>query len=162
MAHCLQTFWSFCPAVSHVPLRDATISNIVPFSLPIPTPSRAFVFPDGTAFFGDVKELVLAASAFVECDNQQYQIKSTGQQLVPGFEHSSFIAEMFAVLLVLNKFYIVSIYCDCQSLCDLMEAALDGHENFCSGSWMFSEMWRSIVGHIRQRPHYNTQGQGTL
>ncbi len=143
--------FGLCPPVEHIRSRDLTITNVVPFTVPLLNDKRFFVFSDGTAFFGDVRELVLSASAFVECDETLCMVKSYDQQMVPGFEQSSFIAEMFALLLVLNKFYTVTIYCDCQTVCDLMQAALE--RNGCgTGPWMFSEIWRCINSHIQQRP----------
>ena len=144
--------FGLCPAVDHIRLRDQTISNVVPFSVPLQENDRAFVFSDGTAFFGDVRELVIAASAYVVCDRNSCRVKTYEQQLVPGFEQSSFVAEMFALLLVLNKNYTVTIYCDCQTLCDMMQSALENNASDIGGSWMFSEIWRYIVCHIKQRP----------
>lgn len=144
--------FGLCPAVEHICSRDAAITNEVPFTIPSYNGKRAFVFSDGTAFFGDVKELVLAASAFIECDENFCNIKACDQQLVPSFEQSSFVAEMFAILMVLNRFYTVSIYCDCQILCDMLQSVLTETELVQQGPWMFFEIWQRIVNHIRQRP----------
>ena len=145
--------FGLCPPVKHIIDRDKIFTNDVPFTLPTPDETHSFVFTDGTAFFGEVKELVIAASAYVECVENKCEVKSTCQQLVPGFEQSSFVAEMFAILLTLNSFFHVTIFCDCQILGDALQQVLDGETSDSGESWCFSEIWQYIIRHIRARPH---------
>ena len=84
------------------------------------------VFTDGSAFFGDIPALTLAAGAVIEVSATDNIIHSLHSGIVPGCEQHSFAGELFAVLLALNKYFHVHVYTDCQAVVDLVDSELRG------------------------------------
>ena len=144
--------FGLCPAIPCVQDRLVAIQSEIPYSLPSCISNTVTVFTDGSAFFADIKQLTISASAFIVTEPGIFNISDHGDAIVPGPEQNSFVAELFAIILVLNRFYSVHIYTDCQSLCDLLNLAVNGQ---CVkqeiGSLSFS-LWEKLMLHISKRP----------
>ena len=94
------------------------------------------VFTDGSAFFGDIPALTLAAGAVIEVSATDNIIHSLHSGIVPGCEQHSFAGELFAVLLALNKYFHVHVYTDCQAVVDLVDSELRGKITKPRTPWM--------------------------
>eukprot|EP00438_Fugacium_kawagutii_P001439 Skav215660 [mRNA] locus=scaffold2880:231725:234547:- [translate_table: standard] len=128
-------------------LEDAPI----PFNIPEENHETAIVFTDGTAFFAEYPTLAIAGSAVICVSRNQDKILWGKRLLVPGVEQNSFVAELFAVLLALNKYHSVHIHCDCQAVCDLIHKALSGIPRGEVLHHDYDEIWQYIVKHVQCR-----------
>ena len=145
-----ETSWYFA-LVPSLPDSSQVFNRITNFNVPFNTPCNDqevhAIFTDGTAFFSDVPELTLAASAAVEVCSHSCVLLTTVDGVVPGVEQSSFAAELFAVLLALNKWFHVAIYSDCQTVVDLVQDLIDRkpRRHDLRGCLM---LWDRIVDHF--------------
>ena len=111
------------------------------------------VYTDGSAFFGESWDCCLAGSAVVQwCPNERKMCKVV-RSILPFQEHSSYRAEVFAVVLALERFWRVDIFSDCEAvvlqfgqICDALErggkVTLGSH----------ADLWMQIVEHLKCRP----------
>eukprot|EP00438_Fugacium_kawagutii_P000474 Skav217127 [mRNA] locus=scaffold783:404163:414538:+ [translate_table: standard] len=110
------------------------------------------VFTDGSGFFGDEPKLTLSAGGFVELPWGEQRIVCSGGAPVPGFEQNSFLGEMFAVYLALTRFWALTVYTDCQGICDLVQELAHGDQPTTYHSQYYSYLWQAILWHVKQRP----------
>lgn len=150
-SECYSNF-GLCPPVPTVQDRIDAISGSIPFSIPDPVSHCRIVFTDGTAFFNDVKQLTISASAFIVTKQGCCQIEESHGEIVPGPEQNSFVAELFAVILVLNRFFRVHILSDCQVVCDLVNLAITGHCVKQQIGAHSSFLWTQLMRHVSKRP----------
>eukprot|EP00438_Fugacium_kawagutii_P032839 Skav224531 [mRNA] locus=scaffold388:552895:554745:+ [translate_table: standard] len=122
------------------------------FTVPLESPDLVHIFVDGSAHFGDVQPLTISAAAWMRADYGVKICLDSGRQLVPGLDHSSFAAELYAILLVLNKFWCVTIYSDCSAVCDLVQYAIDNPDIDAYNKCGLHLFWKLIQDHVRRRP----------
>lgn len=82
----------------------------------------------------------------------QHVVLDSGRQPVPGCEHNSFMAELFAILLVLNKFWRVDIYTDNQAVHDLISKGIKFAAAGSTMHYTHQHIWKYIFRHLRLRP----------
>ena len=110
------------------------------------------VYTDGSAFFNDQWDCCLSGAAVIEWyENEMHERK---RQILPFQDHSSYRAEVFAVLLTLERFWNVNIFSDCGAvvkqfaqLCDEIQrggpVTHGDHAN----------LWIHIEWHMRKCSH---------
>ena len=144
--------FGLCPPVPLVPERLEVIANSVPFSLPDPDSHVVTVFTDGSAFFADIKQLTIASSAFIVTVPGTFCLTESESALVPGPEQNSFIAELFAIIMALNRHFRLHIFTDCQVVCDLVNLAISGECVKQAIGTQSISLWNQLMHHITKRP----------
>eukprot|EP00438_Fugacium_kawagutii_P003186 Skav218031 [mRNA] locus=scaffold214:336050:338602:+ [translate_table: standard] len=123
-------FFGLCPCVEGAHQAIAQwCSNHRLILQPLDSTDRVYVFVDGTAFFGDTRTLTISAAAWVQTPWEQKSIRDMQRAPVPGADQSSFAAEIYAILMVLNIFRVVTIYTDCSAVYDFVSMLLDDSRN---------------------------------
>ena len=145
-------YFGLCPAIEDIPDRLRLIDGNFPLTIPEECNSHEYVFTDGTAFFTNVQQYTVSASAFVVADFGKFDIKHSGSSVVPGLEQNSFLAELFAVRLVLNTYFNAHIFTDCQAVCDLLKLAINGESIQQELGSQSIELWRCLHTHLNARP----------
>jgi ribonuclease HI len=145
-----ETSWHFglAPPIPDVSEIIGGVTNHLPiFKVPTNDHNDHYVFTDGTAFFNDVPELSIAASAAVEMLQHAYTPICNACQIVPGVEQNSFTGELNAVLLALNGWYHVQIFSDCQTVVDLLDDLINQRpcKHDLKGSM---QLWKCISQHF--------------
>lgn len=145
-------FFGLCPAIPQFWQRIKEWANTARiFSFPASGPDRAFVFVDGSAQFGDIQDLTISASAWVQAPYHQHQVLAKQRKAVPGVDQSSFAAELYAILLALNNFWTVTIFCDCAAVCDLVIHVLTHGHDHGWGRKGLPFFWIPIMEHLGKR-----------
>eukprot|EP00438_Fugacium_kawagutii_P027150 Skav201186 [mRNA] locus=scaffold2736:230692:235800:+ [translate_table: standard] len=151
-------FFGLCPHIEDLwQLLRAWRTDLGPLPVPPRDLHRAYVFVDGSAHFGDIQDLTIAASAWIQVPYLERVIVNKQRLSVPGLDQSSFAAELFAVLLALGRFWSVTIYCDCASVCDLLWQVLATGDD---GGWEARGLplfWKPIRDHLARRNHGDIQ-----
>ena len=145
-------YFGLCPTIEDIPDRFRLIDGNFPLHIPEECNLHEYVFTDGTAFFTNVQQYAVSASAFVVADFGKFDIKHSGSSVVPGPEQNSFLAELFAVCLVLNTYFNAHIYTDCQAVCDLLNLAINGESIQQELGSQSIELWRCLHTHLNARP----------
>eukprot|EP00438_Fugacium_kawagutii_P018405 Skav225054 [mRNA] locus=scaffold3690:14004:15914:- [translate_table: standard] len=119
-------FFGLCPCVEHAHQAITRWCNSQRLILqPLDSVERVYVFVDGSAFFGETQALTISAAAWVQTPWEQKSVCDFQRAPVPGADQSSFAAEIFAILMVLNIFRVVTIYTDCSAVFDFVSMLLD-------------------------------------
>ena len=144
--------FGLCPAVPSIQDRIDAISGDIPLNIPDPVLQSKIVFTDGSAFFADVKQLTISASAYIVTAFGSCCVEESESTIVPSPEQNSFVAELYAIILVLNKFFRVHIFSDCQVVCDLVTRAVNGQCVKQQVSAHSTSLWVQLMSHISKRP----------
>eukprot|EP00438_Fugacium_kawagutii_P019764 Skav203654 [mRNA] locus=scaffold2755:35547:39857:+ [translate_table: standard] len=119
-------FFGLCPCVEDAHHAIAQWCERARLILrPLDSDTRAHIFVDGTAFFGDVQSLTISAASWIQSPFQEKAMIDMQREPVPGADQSSFAAEIFAILMVLNIFKVATIYTDCAAVFDFVTLLLD-------------------------------------
>lgn len=151
-----ETEWHFglCPGIQDVHDSLQRFRNLVPqLVLPCDDHKMHHVFTDGTAFFANVPEYTIAASALVECAYHEKVVYTKHSDIVPGWDQSSYTGELYAILLALNKFHRLTIYTDCQAIYDALQQILHDDVGCKDGKHEPVLLWDPILQHLRSRQH---------
>eukprot|EP00438_Fugacium_kawagutii_P004369 Skav214813 [mRNA] locus=scaffold1934:75726:80366:+ [translate_table: standard] len=149
-----ETCWQFglCPLDETYIDHWIELTHSCPvFSVPESSDCVRYVFTDGCAHFGDTPGLAVASSAWVECGWLSISTRNTARALVPGVEQSSFTGEMHAILMVLNSFWRVEIFTDCDAVFKLLQAALNAQDPDVV-QHPCQHLWQPILQHLKLRP----------
>lgn len=120
--------------------------------MPDPDYHVVTVFTDGSAFFADIKQLTIASSAFIVTVPGTFCLTESESALVPGPEQNSFIAELFAIIMALNRHFRLHIFTDCQVVCDLVNLAISGECVKQAIGTQSISLWNQLMHHITKRP----------
>jgi len=149
-----QAVWAFClfPDVGNPFQVKKHLQVRRPFNMPCPMPVRKHVYTDGSAFFNTHWDCCLAGSAVVEWKQEQGEMVEVVRRILPYQDHSSYRAEVFAVVLALEMFWCVDIFSDCEAVVSQFEAMCDAigrKGNIILGQ--HADLWSVVERHLRQR-----------
>ena len=110
-------------------------------------------FCDGSAFHPEHWDLTLAASAWIEVDEQNQVILGQDAKPLPGSDHSSFRAESYAIYLVLGQAFRVHLIGDCQAALQILDDMCN--DRVTSNQVLLSkhqDIWNRIYYQVKNRP----------
>lgn len=79
---------------------------------------KVAVFTDGSAYLQDTPQFTISAGASILVSEQGYTVIDA--QLVLGADHSSYRAEVWAILLTLQKEWAPQFFTDCSAVVELL------------------------------------------
>lgn len=125
------------------------------FHIPSEDHTAEYIFTDGTAFNGEQWDLCIAAGGFCVFQENSLNPTETVTDLVPGYDHSSFRAESWAVLMVLQKYHAAKIMCECSAVLKLFQKLwVMRPKNLPKGLDKHCDLWDQILQHIHGRNNY--------
>ena len=111
------------------------------------------VFCDGSAFWQDQPACTIAGAASIRVNNDGSLYEIVATEPLPGFDHNSYRAEAFGILLTLQRIYDPTIYSDCQSAVDHLDELLVSHRLGSKPAFKdHQDIWLQIWEQIQQRP----------
>ena len=134
--------------VLHCPVLDDLIDNTIPIH----------AFTDGTCYHNVERQLALAgsAAAFFQSVGKA-KPQEVVRQILPGCDHSSFRAEVFAFLIAISRFRRLIIYTDCQAAMGELVYLLDCINRQAEPSYQDHEDLWKIVFEVLKRNHNEIQ-----
>ena len=137
----------------HIGATKALVENqkIWPTNhLPTFSSEGVHVFTDGSSFWQDQPSCTLSGAAAVVTDKHGEICEVVATSPMPGIDHNSYRAEIFAVLLVLQNIYLPIIYCDCLGVVDKLNSLVESHQQqlppkFCDHWDIWIQVWEQIV-----------------
>ena len=147
------THFCLCPADNHHVIQRMGHAAEFPYDPPEHNEVDAIVFTDGSAVCTDRWEAAWSSGAFIQVNKfRGWKKVRHKSQLVPGSDHSSFRGETLGILLALNHFEKLQIFCDCQSVVDRLDDMIlcfkNGKRTYACEHW---DMWQLIWGHVCNR-----------
>lgn len=149
-----QAVWAFClfPVVGRPLKEKACLQKMRPSVLPDQMNARAHVYTDGSAFFNSYWDCCLAGSSVIEWKRNDNLMVEVVREILPYQDHSSYRAEVFAVILAMEKFWSVDIHADCEAVVSQFHAICDAVDR--GGSVILghhADLWGQVLWHLRQR-----------
>ena len=155
-----QAVWAFClfPVVGQ-PLMEKVCLQIPRQNvLPAQIHGRRHVYTDGSAFFNTYWDCCLAGSAVIEWQRDENVMVEVVRQILPYQDHSSYRAEVYALVLALEKFWCMDVFSDCEAVVSQFHAMGDAVKR--GGKVILgqhADLWGQVLWHLQRRSEGDVQ-----
>eukprot|EP00435_Cladocopium_sp_Y103_P054469 s515_g17.t1 len=147
--------WAFAlvPTCGQPLLHKRPLQIDRPLVCPALTVETAMVYTDGSAFFNEHWDCCVAGSAVIVWNETTGRMKEVTRQVLPFQDHSSYRAEVFSIILALERFWRMDVFSDCEAVvsqfCSMCDAILRGGQVWLG---QHEDLWKQVEVHLRKRP----------